>query len=68
MIKLIASDLDGTLLDNNGNIPKEFGNIIEVLNLKNIKFAIASGRNYREAVHRFEIGRASCRERVLRLV
>ena len=25
MIKLIASDLDGTLLDNNGNIPKEFG-------------------------------------------
>ena len=54
MIKLIASDLDGTLLDNNGNIPKEFGDIIEVLNLKNIKFAIASGRNYREAVHRFE--------------
>ena len=46
--------MDGTLLDNNGNIPKEFGNIIEVLNLKNIKFAIASGRNYREAVHRFE--------------
>ena len=37
MIKLIASDLDGTLLDNNGNIPKEFGNIIEVLNLKNIE-------------------------------
>ena len=40
MIKLIASDLDGTLLDNNGNIPKEFGSIIEVLNLKNIKFSI----------------------------
>ena len=54
MIKLIASDLDGTLLDNNGNIPKEFGSIIEELNLKNIKFAIASGRNYRETVHRFE--------------
>ena len=42
MIKLIASDLDGTLLDNNGNIPKEFG--IET-KFKNIKFAIASGRN-----------------------
>ena len=40
MIKLIASDLDGTLLDNNGNIPKEFGNIIEVLNLKNIKLIL----------------------------
>ena len=38
MIKLIASDLDGTLLDNNGNIQKEFGSIIEELNLKNIKF------------------------------
>ena len=37
MIKLIASDLDGTLLDNNGNIQKEFGSIIEELNLKNIK-------------------------------
>ena len=48
MIKLIASDLDGTLLDNNGNIPKEFGNIIEVLNLKNIKFAIGRDTNNRE--------------------
>ena len=42
MIKLIASDLDGTLLDNNGNIPKEFGNIIEVLNLKNIKYKLTN--------------------------
>lgn len=54
MIKLIASDLDGTLLDNRGNIPNEFENIIKELSLKNIKFAIASGRNYREVVRRFD--------------
>ena len=54
MIKLIVCDLDGTLLDDNGQTPKEFKNILEELRLKNIKFAIASGRNYREAVYRFD--------------
>ena len=53
MIKLIVSDLDGTLLDDNGQAPKEFKSILEELSLNNIKFALASGRNYREAVYNF---------------
>lgn len=44
MIKFIASDLDGTLLDPNGNLPKEIFSIIETLYSKNILFCPASGR------------------------
>lgn len=46
MIKLIASDMDGTLLDENGVIPKEFFTTIKNLNDRNIKFVVASGRPY----------------------
>ncbi len=46
MIKLIATDMDGTLLDENGNLPKNFFSILNKLKEKNIKFVIASGRSY----------------------
>ncbi len=46
MIKLIASDMDGTLLDENGNFPPEFFNVLNELFKRNIKFAVASGRSY----------------------
>lgn len=46
MIKLIASDMDGTLLDNKGNLPKDFFKVLEELNKRNIKFIVASGRPY----------------------
>jgi Cof subfamily protein (haloacid dehalogenase superfamily) len=46
MIKLIASDMDGTLLDENGCIPEEFFDIYETLNSKDIVFVAASGRQY----------------------
>ena len=46
MIKLIASDMDGTLLDENGIIPSEFFSTIKKLNKRNIKFVVASGRPY----------------------
>lgn len=46
MIKLIATDMDGTLLDENGKLPKDFFNILEQLNNKNVKFIVASGRPY----------------------
>lgn len=50
MIKLIASDMDGTLLDENGRIPEEFFKIYESLNAKDIIFAAASGRQYHTLV------------------
>ena len=46
MIKLIMSDMDGTLLDTNGNVPAGFDNIIKELSKRNVIFAPASGRQY----------------------
>lgn len=46
MIKLIATDMDGTLLDDNGKKNPEFGNVFKKLIEKDIKFVVASGRQY----------------------
>lgn len=46
MIKLIATDMDGTLLDENGYLPQDFTYILNRLLAKNIKLVIASGRPY----------------------
>lgn len=46
MIKLIATDMDGTLLDNEGKLPDNFIDILEKLSDKGIKFVVASGRPY----------------------
>lgn len=44
MVKMIASDMDGTLLDEEGNIPEETFQLIEDLNEAGIHFAASSGR------------------------
>ena len=46
MIKLIASDMDGTLLDENSQVPQETYELIRKLNDKGIHFAVSSGRRY----------------------
>lgn len=46
MIKLIVTDMDGTLLDENGLLPDGFVEILNRLRDKNIKLVIASGRPY----------------------
>lgn len=46
MIKLIATDMDGTLLDDNKNLPKDFFKLLDILESLNILFIIASGRSY----------------------
>ncbi|MGL5347018.1 MAG: HAD family hydrolase [Peptostreptococcaceae bacterium] len=45
-MRLIATDMDGTLLDNNHNLPNEFGDILEELKENKVLFTIATGRNY----------------------
>ena len=45
-IKLVVSDLDGTLLDENSRLPSEFSQFVQKLEKKNIQFATASGRNW----------------------
>lgn len=54
MIKFIATDMDGTLLNKRNEIHNEFFEIFEKLENKNITFAAASGRQYFNLAKRFE--------------
>ncbi len=45
-IKLVASDLDGTLIDHNNSIPSRNLDAIDSLYNKNINFAICTGKTY----------------------
>lgn len=54
-IKLLALDLDGTLLDSKKNMPSDF--IPWVKNHRDIKTVIASGRQYHTIVRDFPEGR-----------
>ncbi|MGX7173936.1 Cof-type HAD-IIB family hydrolase [Enterococcus ratti] len=49
MIKLIASDMDGTLLDAHMSISSENAKAIRLANEAGIEFMVATGRNYQEA-------------------
>ncbi len=46
MIKLILSDMDGTLLDENNQLPAEFDEVMAELHKRGVQFAPASGRQY----------------------
>ena len=46
MFKLIASDMDGTLLDENSQVPPETYELIEALRERGVHFAASSGRRY----------------------
>ena len=54
MIKLIASDMDGTLLDENSQVPEETYELIRSLRDKGIHFAASSGRRYDTLCEFFE--------------
>ena len=44
MIKLVASDMDGTLLDENSQVPPETFDLIKRLDEAGIRFTVSSGR------------------------
>lgn len=46
MIKVIASDMDGTLLDENSKVPEETFELIHELRRRGVIFAASSGRRY----------------------
>lgn len=46
MIRLIATDLDGTLLNDAKQLPADFDNMMQKLYEREIHFAVASGRSY----------------------
>lgn len=54
MIKLIATDMDGTLLNNWKKVGKNFESVISELNEKEVIFALASGRNYQRIKEKFK--------------
>ena len=54
MIKLIATDMDGTLLNSRGEMDGEIYSIVEQLKDMGIKFAAASGRQLMSLKKRFE--------------
>lgn len=54
MIKLIATDLDGTLLDEKGELNEEFDLVFNELDKKGITFMAASGRQYPALERLFE--------------
>ena len=45
-VKLIASDMDGTLLDENGQVPLETFDLILALRERGVRFVASSGRRY----------------------
>lgn len=54
MVKLIATDMDGTLLNGNHEIPKDFKDTINALKEKDVMFAISTGRNYLDISYKFD--------------
>ncbi len=53
MIKLIASDMDGTLLDDEKRLPPDFFEVLDGLAERDIVFTVASGRTYSALEHLF---------------
>ena len=54
MIKLIITDMDGTLLNNHDEIDPEFWDIEKKLSEKGVIFSVASGRPYYNLIKKFE--------------
>ena len=54
MIKLIACDMDGTLLDSQKRLPPELPEVIAQLREKGVIFCVASGRQYASLRRDFE--------------
>ena len=53
MIKLIASDMDGTLLNDRKELPGDFFEVFDELERRGIKFTVASGRSFDAVAHLF---------------
>ena len=46
MIRIVASDMDGTLLDEDGNVPVQTYDLVRRLDEAGIRFVVSSGRRY----------------------
>lgn len=55
MIRLVVSDVDGTMLDETEQIPEKMKNLAELIRRKGILFTLASGREYTQVKQIVEI-------------
>ena len=53
MIRLIAADMDGTLLNSRKELPEELPQLLLQLKRENIRFVVASGRQYHNLLAQF---------------
>lgn len=53
-VRLVAVDLDGTLLDDDGEVPDGMWRVAEALRARGITLTLASGRQYATLAHTFE--------------
>ncbi|WP_405293776.1 HAD family hydrolase [Algibacter sp. Ld11] len=53
-VKLVVTDMDGTLLNNNSEVSNRFFKQFEELKKRNIHFVAASGRQYQSIVHKLD--------------
>ena len=53
-VKLVVSDMDGTLLNNNSEVSNRFFEQFESLKKLDIHFVAASGRQYQSIVHKLD--------------
>ncbi len=53
-VKLVVTDMDGTVLNAKGEVSNRFFNQFEELKKRNIHFVAASGRRYQSIVHKLE--------------
>ena len=54
MIKLVATDMDGTLLDNDCLLPDNIVEVLDLLDSKDIPFVAASGRSLHSIEDKFQ--------------
>ena len=60
-VRMIATDMDGTLLNSQDQLPRDFFNILDQIHELGILFVIASGRPYPTLAMQFE----SCRDKLV---
>ncbi|WP_430812681.1 MULTISPECIES: HAD family hydrolase [unclassified Carboxylicivirga] len=54
MIKMIVSDMDGTLLNSDKQLPHDFAEVYRMMQAAGIQFVVASGRQYYTLVNEFK--------------
>lgn len=60
MIRLVASDMDGTLLQNNGTISEKTAQTIKAMQGSGVRFVVCTGRGYEDARMPLEEKGISC--------